>query len=323
MNQLRPRVLVTRPAFADIVQGLRETCEVAHRESQASWKPGELAAAVADCDGLLCQLTDPVSESVIAAAPRLRVISTISVGFDHVDLDAAARRDIPVTHTPGVLTETTADFAFALLLAAARRVVEADRFVRAGEWKQWELDLLCGHDVHGRTLGVVGAGRIGLAMARRARGFGMRVLCHSRSGSNPDVEAELGVEFTDFDTLLRDSDFVTLHVPLDDRTTHMIAAKELERMKPTSLLINTARGPVVDEAALCDALDRGEIAGAALDVFESEPHPDARLLERSNVVLAPHLASASVATRRTMTQMAVDDLLRVLAGQPPKHPVAS
>jgi len=317
----RPSILVTRPIFPDDLERIRAVYNVEYRDSQDMWRDRELERAVAEVDGLLCQLTDPISASIIDAGSRLRVISTISVGFDHIDVEAAERRAVIVTHTPGILTETTADFTFALLIAAARRVPEADRFVRAGRWRQWELDLLCGQEIHGRTLGIIGAGRIGRAVARRAMGFGMTVLYCSRRPLSAKVEADLFLERVELDHLLERSDFVSLHVPLVDETHHLIGLRELELMPDTAILINTARGPVVDEAALCDALERGSIGGAALDVFENEPHPDPRLLERDDVVLAPHLASASVTTRRRMSAMAVDDLLRVLSGQLPRHPV--
>lgn len=273
---------------------------------------------MADCEGLLCLLTDRVDAELIAAAPALRVISSCSVGVNHIDLDAATRRRLPVGYTPGVLVETTADLAFALLLAAARRVVEADRFVREGQWtpeRSWEPDMLLGRDLHGATLGLVGLGSIGQAVARRARGFGMRVLGWTRSGR--PVE---GVEAAPLDRVLSESDFVSLHVAATAETRHLIDAAALARMTRGAILVNTARGEIVDEAALASALADGHLAGAALDVFEREPlSPDSPLLGLPNVVLAPHIGSASIATRSRMADLAVDNLLAGLEGRPLAH----
>jgi glyoxylate reductase len=245
------------------------------------------------------------------AAPELKAIANVAVGYDNIDVVAAAERGIVVTNTPGVLTDTTADLAFALILASARRIVEGDRFVRDGRFRRWEIDLLCGHDVHHRTLGLIGLGRIGRAVARRAEGFEMRVLLHdpAAQGSTP------------LETLLVESDFVSLHVPLTSQTRHLIGARELARMKPTAFLVNTSRGPVVDESALADALEQGRIAGAGLDVFEREPAVEPRLLEMTNVVLLPHVGSASIATRERMCRMAAEDCIAVLEGRAPAHRV--
>ncbi len=278
----------------------------------------ELRQRAAAAQGLLCLLSDRVDARLLDACPSLRVVSSCSVGLDHVDLDAAARRGVPVGHTPGVLAETTADLAFALLLATARRISEADRFVRRGDWARvqgWDPELLLGRDVHGATLGVVGLGGVGRAVARRGTGFGMRVLGWSRSGRPaPGVE---GVPLT---TLLEEADFVTLHVARTPETTNLIDARALERMRRGSFLINTARGGIVDEAALVDALRSGRLAGAALDVYATEPLPaTSPLLELENVVLAPHIGSASLATRSRMADLAVDNLLAGLEGRPLPH----
>jgi glyoxylate reductase len=278
----------------------------------------ELRQRAVAAQGLLCLLSDRVDARLLDGCPSLRVVSSCSVGLDHVDLDAAARRGIPVGHTPGVLAETTADLAFALLLAAARRIPEADRFVRRGDWarvKGWDPELLLGRDVHGATLGVVGLGAVGRAVARRGAGFGMRVLGWSRSGrSVPGVE---GVPLT---KLLEEADFITLHVARTPETTNLIDARALERMRRGSFLVNTARGGIVDEAALVDALRSGRLAGAALDVYATEPLPaSSPLLELENVVLAPHIGSASLATRSRMADLAVDNLLAGLEGRPLPH----
>jgi glyoxylate reductase len=283
-------------------------------------EPAELAAHLADADGLVCLLTDAISDRLLAAAPRLRVVANVAVGYNNVDVAAATRRGIVVTNTPGVLTETTADFTWALLLATARRVAEADAFTRAGQFTEWGLMLLLGGDVHGKTLGILGLGRIGRAVARRAQGFAMRLLYHD-AVRDAEAERELGVLYCDKDTVLREADFVTLHVPLLPETRHYVGERELRLMKPTAHLVNAARGPVVDEAILARALREGWIAGAGLDVYEDEPRVHPGLLECRNAVLAPHIASASRDTRLRMATMAVEDALAVLEGRRPAHPV--
>jgi glyoxylate reductase len=270
--------------------------------------PADLHAACRDADGLVCLLTDRVDGALLDAAPRLRAVSVVAVGVDNVDLAAATARAIQVGHTPGVLTETTADLAFGLMLAVARRIVEGDAAVRAGDWVTWEPAALLGEEVHGATLGVVGMGRIGAAVARRAEGFGMRVLALRRSGG-PSL-----------DELLAESDFVSLHVPLNDETRGLIGEAELERMKPTAVLVNTARGEIVDTGALVRALREGSIAGAGLDVTDPEPLPaDHPLLETRRAVVTPHIGSASRRTRELMADMAVDNLLAALRGERMPH----
>jgi glyoxylate reductase len=274
-----------------------------------------LLQEVADCDGLLCLLTDPIDAEVIAAGARLRVISQIAVGVDNIDLRAATARGIPVGHTPGVLTEATADFTFALLMAAARRIPEGVDYVRAGKWRTWEPMGLLGVDIWGATLGIVGMGRIGTAVARRARGFAMHILYYDPT-RRPELEAELGVEYAALDDLLARSDFVSLHCPLTPETHHLIGEAALKRMKPTAILINAARGPVVDPAALVRALSEGWIRAAALDVTEPEPiPPDHPLLSLPNCIVVPHIASATVSTRERMAAMAAENLLAGLRGQ--------
>jgi glyoxylate reductase len=281
----------------------------------------ELIARLQGKDGLVCHIICGIDDEVLAAAPALKVVANVAVGYNNVDVAAARRRGVVVTNTPDVLTETTADFAWALLMAAARRVVEADRYARSGQWGVWKWDLLWGADVHGQTLGVVGFGRIGRAVARRALGFGMRVLYHDAVRADAAVERELRATSTSLETLLREADFVTLHTNLTPETRHLIGERTLRTMKPSAILVNASRGPVVDEAALARALREGWIAGAGLDVFEDEPtiHPD--LLPLGNVVLAPHIASASRDTRAAMAMLAVRNCLAVLAGNAPLTPV--
>jgi glyoxylate reductase len=271
----------------------------------------ELLARAPELDGLLSLLTDPVDSELIEAAPRLKAISNYAVGVDNVDLEAAARRGIPVGNTPDVLTDTTADLAVALMLGISRHLVEGDAYVRGGEWRTWETDLLLGHDLHGSTVGIVGFGRIGQAVARRLEGFGCEILHTTRSGEVPLEE------------LLERSDFVTLHCPLTAETRGLIGDEVLARMKPTAYLVNTARGPIVDSEALGTALRVGRIAGAALDVTDPEPLPGGHpLLDAPNLLVLPHLGSATEATRARMGDMAVDNLLAGLAGEPMPHSVA-
>jgi glyoxylate reductase len=281
----------------------------------------EFLARLKDREGLICHIISTVDEEVMAAAPDLRVIANVAVGFNNVDVAAAKRRGIVVTNTPDVLTETTADFAWALLMAAARRTVEADQYARSGQWHSWKWDLLWGAEVHGKTLGVVGFGRIGRAVARRAQGFGMRVLYYDTAPADGGTERDLRASRVDFDTLLRESDFVTLHTLLSPDTHHLIDETALREMKRTAILVNASRGPVVDEAALVRALTEGWIAAAGLDVFENEPKIHPGLLPLRNVVLAPHIASASRETRLAMASLAVRNCMAVLEGKPALTPV--
>lgn len=281
----------------------------------------ELIRRLRDKDGLICHIISSVDDEVLAAAPGLKVVSNVAVGFNNIDVAAARRRGVVVTNTPDVLTETTADFAWALLMAAARRVVEADQFARSGQWTRWQWDLLWGNDVHGKTLGVVGFGRIGRAVARRALGFGMRVLYHDAIRADAAAERELKATYTNPETLLRESDFVTLHTLFIPETRHLINERNLRLMKKTAILVNAARGPIVDEAALVKALTEGWIAGAGLDVFEEEPKIHPGLLLLKNVTLTPHIASASLDTRLAMATLAVRNCLAVLDGKPAITPV--
>jgi glyoxylate reductase len=284
---------------------------------------GELLEAVRGANGILSTATEKVDGEVMdAAGDGLKVVANMAVGYDNIDVGAAKGRGIVVTNTPGVLDETTADVAFMLMLAAARRLGEGERLLRAGKWEWWGPKQLRGLDVWGKKLGIVGLGRIGQAVARRARGFGMEILYHNRS-RNEDAEEELGARYLELQDLLGESDFISIHTPLTDETRHLIGAKELERMKPGAVLVNTSRGPVVDEGALADALENGRIFAAGLDVYEEEPKVHPKLLELENVVLAPHIGSASIETRDKMATLAAENLAAVLRGEQPKTPVES
>jgi lactate dehydrogenase-like 2-hydroxyacid dehydrogenase len=295
---------------------------------QVDYHPGddplpkaELIRRLRGKDGLICHIISTIDDEVLGASAALRVVANVAVGYNNIDVAAARRRAIVVTNTPDVLTETTADFAWALLMAASRRVVEADHYARSGQWRAWTWALLWGLDIHGKTLGVLGFGRIGRAVARRAGGFGMRVLYHDAVRAEDAAERQLGATYVDPDTLLRQSDFVTVHAPLLPETHHLIDEAALRKMKRTAVLVNAARGPIVDEAALAQALAEGWIAAAGLDVFEEEPKIHPGLLPLRNVVLAPHIASASHDTRLAMATLAVRNCVAVLAGGSPLTPV--
>ncbi len=318
---MKPRVLVTRHVYPAAIAILQEHCLVDYKDTHDVMDEATLGRRLQHAHGVVCQLTDPLTANVIAGAPQLRVIAQIAVGHDNVDVAAAPARRIVVTNTPGVLTEATADLTWALLLATARRLPAAERFLRSGEWRRWDVDLLCGADVHGRTLGIVGFGRIGRAVAVRARGFGMRVLYTSRSDVPEDVARDLAARRVPLDALLRESDFVTLHVPLRDDTRHLIGVEQLCAMKRSAFLINTSRGQVVDEKALVAALEEGLIAGAGLDVYEHEPQVPPELLALGNVVLLPHVGSAVTSVRSLMCALAANDCVAALTGERPKHPV--
>ncbi len=294
--------------------------EVDYNDSDQPLSKAELVRRLQGRGGLVCQIIATVDDEVLAV-PGLKVVSNVAVGFNNIDVAAARRRGIVVTNTPDVLTETTADFAWALLMAASRRVVEADRYARSGEWTVWKWDLLWGADVHGKTLGVIGFGRIGRAVARRALGFGMRVLYHDTVRADAAVEREVNATATDLDTLLHQADFVSLHTLLSPGTRHLINERTLRLMKKTAVMVNAARGPVVDEAALVRALTEGWIKAAGLDVFEDEPRLHPGLIGLPNVTLAPHIASATLETRIAMGSLAVRNCLEVLDGKPPLTPV--
>lgn len=313
------KVLVTKRVFPEAVEFLRTRFAVDYEGTDEGLAPEALAERVKGVQGIVSQLTDRFDAAVIEALDGVKVLANVAVGYDNIDVPAATKKGIFVTNTPDVLTETTADFAWALLMAAARRVVEGHAFVHSGHWQRWTIDLLAGQDVWGKTLGIFGLGRIGQAVARRGRGFGMRILYHDAQRAPEAVEQELAARFVSKDELLAAADYVSLHVPLTDGTRKLIGAAELEKMKPTAILVNTARGPVVDEAALAAALERKVIASAGLDVFEREPQVHPLLLQLQNVVLAPHIASASVETRRRMSMMAAENCAAALEGQRPAN----
>jgi glyoxylate reductase len=314
----KPKVFVTRLIPEKGLDRVKEFCEADIWTDELPPPRQIILERVRGVDGILSLLTDTMDAEVMdAAGPGLKVISNYAVGFDNIDIPAATKRGIPVGNTPGILTDTTADFAFTLLMAAARRVVEGDRYTRAGQWKTWGPKLLLGVDVHRATLGLIGFGRIGKAMAKRALGFEMEVLYYDPINTDDPEAKSLRAQSANLDTVLQKSDFVSIHTPLTDETYHLISTEALRKMKPSAILINTARGPVVDPAALYQALKAGQIGYAALDVTEPEPIPlDNPLLELDNIIIAPHIASASRATRDKMAQMAADNLLAGLQGQP-------
>jgi glyoxylate reductase len=311
------RVLVTRRLPSGGLDPLSDAGhELLQRSDDVPLTHSELVSAASDVDAIISVLTDTIDRAVIAGAPKLRVVANVAVGYDNIDLRAAQAAGVAVCNTPGVLDETTADLAFALILAASRLLGEAERDLRAGRWPGWGVDQYLGQDVHGATLGVVGYGRIGRAVARRGEGFGMRVLHHSRRSSG-----EPGY-VPDLDTLLRRSDVVSLHLPLDDATSGLVDGRRLALMKPTAVLVNTSRGPIVDEEALAVALEEGKIFAAGLDVFAREPEVHPRLLAAPRTVLTPHIGSASRATRTRMARMAAESVQAVLAGEVPRNLVA-
>ena len=313
-----PRVLITRPIQQSVIDQISEHCDVQVHPVDEPMPRELLASAMRDADGVM-PTGVRISKEVIDAAPRLRVISNIAVGYDNIDIEACNHRQILVTNTPDVLTEATADLAFALLLAAGRRVAEGDRYIRAGHWNQWQWNCLWGREMHGKTLGLYGFGRIAQATARRARGFSMRVLYYARHRASTSVEEELAAEFVDRETLLRQSDFLSLHVPLTPETRHIIGTPELAMLKPSAFVINAARGPIIDEEALVQALRAGRLAGAGLDVFEDEPRVHPALLAMENVTMTPHLGSATAETRLRMAQLAAQNLLAALRGERPPN----
>jgi len=309
---MKPQVLITRVLPEPALEVVRQACEVQLDPLDQPLTPAALRQAVIGKQGVLCLVTDRLDAQVLDAATELKVVSNVAVGYDNIDVAAATQRGILVTNTPGVVTESTADLTWSLLCSLARRIAEGDRYIRAGKWRDWTLLLMAGSDIHGKTLGICGMGRIGQAVARRAKGFNMRILYHNRQRLDTALESELNATWVEKRTLLQQADFVSLHVPLSAATTHFIGVEELRLMRPAAYLINAARGPVVDEAALIQALQQGWIAGAALDVFEHEPHVPQALQELENVVLVPHIGSASVATRTRMAVMAAENLVAVL-----------
>jgi glyoxylate reductase len=312
----RPKVLATRPLFPAAQEILNANCDVEYWTRPERIPKEELLQRVKDKEGLVCLLTEKVDNELLGAAPKLRIACNVAVGFDNIALADCTKRGVVATNTPGVLDETTADFVWTLLMAVARRLGEGEELARSGKWKGWDLDQLVGADVWGKTLGLVGFGRIGRAVARRSTGFQMKVLYYDSVRVPLDVERSLHAEYRDLNGLLREADFVSLHVPLLPETRGLFNAKTLAQMKPTSFLINTSRGPVVEEAALVQALENKKIAGAALDVYEREPLI-AEGLKRPNVVLAPHISSASLATRTKMACMAAENVVALFKGRRP------
>jgi glyoxylate reductase len=318
----KPRVYIARKIPEEAIKIVQNTAEVRHWDREDIPVPRDiLLREVPRLDGLLSLLTDRVDDELMASAPDLKVVSNLAVGFDNIDVPAATRRKIVITNTPDVLTETVADFAFCLLLAAGRRLVEGDAYARTGKWKTWALMLLAGQDLYGATLGLVGLGRIGSAVARRAKGFEMRVIYYDPY-RREDIEKQLGIEYREMNEVLREADFISVHVPLMESTRHLISRDQFRLMKKTAVFVNTSRGPVVDQRALAEALQARQIFAAGIDVFEKEPVPDDEpLLKLDNVVVAPHIASASVPTRVRMATLAAENLVAVLQGKRPPNPV--
>ena len=320
---MKPAVLVCRAVFPDIIDRLREHFEVETNEADGVWTQPELIAHLQGKAGVFVTGTQPIDTALLAACPELRVVCSMAVGYNNIDVPACTARGVLVSNAPDVLTETTADFGFALMMAAARRITESEHFLRSGAWTKWTVEAFAGADVHGATLGVLGMGRIGQAIARRgALGFGMKVLYHNRSRLDAAVEAALGARWVDKETLLRESDHLVIVVPYSAASHHLVGAAELALMKPGATLTNIARGGIVDDTALAQALRERRIAAAGLDVFEGEPAVHPELLALPNVVLTPHIASASIPTRRAMANLAVDNLLAALGvgplkGRPP------
>jgi glyoxylate reductase len=315
----RPKILATRFFYPAARTVLEKAGDVEYWKEAEAMPRAELLKRVADKDALICVLTDKVDADLLAAAPKLRVASTVSVGYDNIDVAACTAKKVIATNTPGVLDDTTADLAWALMLAIARRLVEGDAWVRTGQWPGFAIDQLLGGDVYGKTLGLIGFGRIGRCVARRALGFQMRVIYSGSRQAPSEVERELNAELVSEETLFREADFLSLHVPLTPQTRHLICKDNLDKMKRTAFLINTSRGPVVDEEALADALENKKIAGAALDVFEHEPKIHPKLLARRDVILTPHIGSATVETRTRMMVVAATNVAAFFAGRTPPN----
>jgi lactate dehydrogenase-like 2-hydroxyacid dehydrogenase len=316
---MRPEVLITRKIFDEVIAFVRNHFEVDENQSDIPFSPDTLVQRLQKKAGAIILLTDRIDEAVLSQCPELKIVSNIAVGYNNIDVPACTRHKVMVTNTPGVLDDTTADFTWTLLLAIARRLVEADQHLRSSRWNGWKLMEFLGSDVHHKILGICGLGRIGQGVARRAKGFDMKILYTDLVRATRSVEKELGASFMEKKTLLAQSDFVTLHVPLGPQTTHYISAAELALMKPTAILINASRGPVVDEKALVRALKERKIAGAGLDVYEREPEVEPGLLVMKNVILAPHIASASYETRLRMAMMAAENLIAGLTGKRPPN----
>ena len=316
---MKPKILVTREVFDETLEFLAQHCEVESNQPDAAFAPEVLVQKLADKDGVMCALTDRVDATLIGRCPRLKAVANIAVGYNNIDLAACTARGVMATNTPGVLDDSTADLAWALMLGAARRLTELERRVRGGEWKGWRLKQWLGVDVHHATLGIFGMGRIGQAIARRAAGFEMKVLYHNRNRVDSSIERRINATYVAKDELLRQADFVVLQVPYSPETHHMIGPAELKLMKPTAILVNSTRGGVVDDVALVAALKQGVIRAAGLDVFENEPNLNPGFLELDNVVLMPHIGSSTEATRRAMAMTAAKNLVAALTGGTPPN----
>lgn len=320
---MKKSVLVCRAVFPEVLERLAEHFDLETNQDDVVWSREELIAHLQGKAGVFVTGTQPIDAALLDACPELKAVCSMAVGYNNIDVPACTARGVLVSNAPDVLTETTADFGFALMMATARRIAESEHFLRRGEWTKWSVDLFAGSDVHGATLGVLGMGRIGQAVARRgALGFGMKVIYHNRSRLAPEIEAELGARYVGKDELLRECDHLVIVVPYSAQSHHLVGAAELALMKPTATLTNIARGGIVDDAALAQALRDGKIAAAGLDVFEGEPQVHPALLEVPNVVLTPHIASASLPTRRAMANLAADNLIAALGfgpnrGKPP------
>ncbi len=316
---MKKKILVTREIFEDVLDYLKSRFEVTDNQEDRLYSREELIALLADKEGAITSLTDRIDDELLARCRRLKAVSNIAVGFNNFDLAALSARKVMATNTPGVLDDTTADFTWALILATARRLTEAEAYVRSGQWDRWKLKQFLGLDIHGATLGIIGLGRIGQAVAHRASGFKMKILYTDVAKARREIEDALKVTFVSREELLAQADIVTIHVPYQRETHHLIGEKELSVMKKTAILINASRGGVVDDAALVAALRNGGLQGAGLDVFEGEPRLNPGFLELKNVVLAPHIASSSEQTRRKMAQMAAENLVAALGGMRPPN----
>lgn len=314
------KIFITRELPGPALNFLAKNCEVEVNKQSKALSREEILLGARDKDGLLCLLTDTIDEGIIKAGQNLKIIANYAVGYNNIDIKTATERGIMVTNTPGVLTETTADLTFALILSCARRIVEADKFTRQEKFSGWAPSLFLGNDVYGKTLGIVGMGRIGRAVAKRgALGFEMKILYSRKSGPDRELEKKFGYHFVDLENLLKESDFVSIHVPLTEETKYLIGENELKKMKKTAFLINTSRGPVIDEKALVSALKKGVIQGAGLDVFENEPELTRGLIDLDNVVIPPHIGSATIETRSKMAMIAAENLLAGLEGKKPPN----
>ena len=317
---MKPSILVARAVFPEVLDRLRQHFDVEDNQEDIVFSPAELASRLQGKDGIFSTLSEKVDQALLAACPRLKAVCNMAVGYNNIDIDAASRASVAVTNTPDVLNETTADFGWALLMAAARRITESEQWLRAGNWQKWRYDSFVGADLHGATLGIIGMGRIGQAIARRSTGFDMQVLYHNRSRLAPELEARANhAQYVSREELLRQADHVVLVLPYSPALHHTIGEAEIALMKPTAVLVNIARGGIVDDAALIRALRERRIAAAGLDVYENEPALNPDFLALSNVVLTPHIASASVATRLAMANCAADNLIAALTGAAPPN----